>query len=86
MVQTIFDVLYTFFIFLEIILYLYILSLWLPFNYKFKNILITLMTPLLQPIRYLLKKSIFNTPVIDISPIIALVVISFLQNLFYIFK
>ncbi|WP_455717106.1 YggT family protein [Anaerosporobacter sp.] len=75
--------LYVFFIVLEIILFTYFMMSWFPFNAKFKEFLITLIEPLLTPIRFLLKHSIFNTKVIDLSPMIALVVILFLQTIFY---
>jgi YggT family protein len=75
--------LYVFFIVLEIILFTYFLMSWFPFNAKLKEFLITLIEPLLTPIRFLLKHSIFNTKVIDLSPMIALVVILFFQTIFY---
>lgn len=75
--------LYVFFIVLEIILFAYFMINWFPANTKLKEFLLTLLEPLLAPIRFLLKHSIFNTKVIDLSPMIALVVIMFFQTLFY---
>lgn len=75
--------LYVFFIVLEIILFAYFMTSWFPFNTKLKEFLITLLEPLLTPIRFLLKHSIFNTKVIDLAPMIALVVIIFFQTIFY---
>lgn len=86
MTSLIYYALYIFFVVLEIILFLYILTSWFPINNRFKNLLITLLAPVLDPVRYLLKHSIFNTPTADISPIIGLVIISFLQQFFYTLK
>ncbi len=86
MTSLIYYTLYIFFVVLEMILFLYILTSWFPINNRFKNLLITLMAPVLDPVRYLLKHSIFNTPTADISPIIGLVIISFLQQFFYTLK
>lgn len=75
--------LYVFFIVLEIILFAYFMINWFPTNTKLKEFLITLLEPVLTPIRFLLKHSIFNTKVIDLSPMIALIVILFFQTIFY---
>lgn len=75
--------LYVFFIVLEIILFAYFMMSWFPFNTKLKEFLITLLDPILTPIRFLLKHSIFNTKVIDLAPMIALIVILFFQSIFY---
>lgn len=86
MTNLIYNTLYIFFVVLEMILFLYILTSWFPISIRFKNFLITLLAPVLDPVRYLLKHSIFNTPTADLSPIIGLVIISFLQQFFYILK
>lgn len=78
--------LYVFFIVLEIILFTYFMMSWFPFSTKLKEFLMTLIEPLLTPIRFLLRHSIFNTKVIDLSPMIALVVILFFQTFFYTLK
>ncbi|MDF2473209.1 MAG: hypothetical protein K0R21_991 [Anaerocolumna sp.] len=80
------EVLFTFFIFLELLIYLYILTSWLPLSYGFKNKLNTLINPILEPIRYILKRSIFNTPIIDLSPVIGLVIITFIQQMIILLK
>lgn len=77
-----FNALYAFFIFLELMIYLYIFASWIPISKHFKEKLDEFMDPLLEPIRYLLKKSIFNTPRIDLSPVIGLAILSYLQELF----
>lgn len=78
--------LYIFFIVLEVILFANLIMSWLPKSSRFKEFLLVLLEPILSPIRYLLKHSIFNTKVIDLAPMIALVVILFFQNLFYFMK
>lgn len=75
--------LYIFFIVLEILLFLYIISSWLPLGAKLKSFFLTILGPIFDPIRFLLKFSVFQTRGIDLSPIIALVVISYFQQLFY---
>jgi uncharacterized protein YggT (Ycf19 family) len=75
--------LYIFFIVLEIILFSYIISSWLPLGAKIKNFLLMLLGPIFDPIRFLLKFSIFQTRGVDLAPIIALVIISYLQQFFY---
>lgn len=80
----IYNVFYVFFIVLEIILFIYVISSWFPTPKKFKSLLNVLIDPILSPIRFLLKHSIFNTPTADLSPIIGFVVILFLQKFFYV--
>jgi YggT family protein len=86
MTHLIFNALYVFFIILEMILFLYVLTSWFPINNNFKSFLAVLIDPILVPVRYLLKHSIFNTPTADLSPVIGFVIILFLQEFFYILK
>lgn len=86
MSNLIFNALYIFFIVLEMILFLYIIISWFPMNKHIKNVFITLLAPILDPVRYLLKHSIFNTTTADLAPIIGLVIISYLQQFFYVLK
>lgn len=86
MTHLLFNALYIFFIVLEIILFLYVITSWFPINHFIKNFLTVLIDPILIPVRYLLKHSIFNTPTADLSPIISFVIILFLQEFFYILK
>lgn len=83
MTSLIFNVFYVFFVVLEIILFLYIFTSWLRISGRIKNILLTLIEPVLTPVRYLLKHSIFNSPAADLSPIISFIIIVFLQDFFY---
>lgn len=82
MIGLIYNSLYIFFIVLEMILLIYILSSWLPLNPKIKGLFVILLGPILDPIRFLLDHSIFKTRNIDLAPIIAFIIISFFQNLF----
>lgn len=82
MTSLIYNAFYVFFVVLEIILFLYILTSWFRISGKVKNILFTLIEPVLTPVRYLLKHSIFNSPAADLSPIISFIIIVFLQQLF----
>lgn len=71
---------YVFFNVIEIILFINLISSWFPIPNGIKKILVTLINPILDPIRFLLRRSIFNTPVSDFSPIIGIVILSYLQN------
>lgn len=86
MANLIYNVFYVFFVVLEMILFLYILTSWFRISGKIKNILFTLIEPVLTPVRYLLKHSIFNSPAADLSPIISFIIIVFLQDFFYTLK
>lgn len=71
---------YVFFNVIEIILFIYLISSWFPIPNGIKKVLVTLINPILDPIRFLLRRSIFNTPISDFSPIIGIVILSYLQN------
>lgn len=86
MSNLLYNALYVFFIVLEMILFVYIIASWFPISKRVKDLLDTLLNPILEPIHFLLKHSIFNTPTADISPIIGLVIISFFQQFFYALK
>ncbi|WP_123608612.1 YggT family protein [Mobilisporobacter senegalensis] len=75
--------LYIFCVVLEGILFLYILSTWIRISPKIQGIFNILLDPLLDPIRYLLKHSIFQVRNYDLSPIIGFLVLSYLQEFFY---
>lgn len=79
--QIIMNSLYIFFEVLGVILFVFIISTWLPLGPKLRNAVQSLISPILDPIRFLLKYSIFQTR-IDISPIIALIVITYFKNFF----
>lgn len=75
--------LYIFFFTLEIALCLSILCSWLPIGTSFKQLLAEFLEPLLTPIRYCLRHSIFQTKLLDLSPLLALIILSYLQTFFY---
>lgn len=82
MVHIIYTTFYIFFIVLQVILLLYMLSSWFAGGERLKNLLSLLIEPILTPVRYMLKYSIFNNPAADLSPLIGFMVILFLQDLF----
>lgn len=86
MSSLIYNSFYIFFVVLLMILFCYIIAAWLPMSTRFKKLLIILLAPILDPVRYLLKHSIFNTPTADLSPIIGLIIILYLQQFFYTLK
>lgn len=75
--------LYIFFFTLEIALCLSIICSWIPWGKNFKLLLADFLEPLLAPIRYCLKNSIFQTKLLDLSPLLALIILSYLQTFFY---
>lgn len=75
--------LYIFFIVVEIILMIYVISTWIPLPPRLQGLLVSLIMPVLIPVRILLRHSVFYTRNVDLSPIIALTIVTFLQNLFY---
>ncbi len=74
---------YYFFGVLDTILFLYIISSWFPNAQKVRYLLLMLLEPLFTPIRYCLKNSIFRTGYGDLTVMIALIVLSYLQTFFY---
>lgn len=82
MEELIFNTLNVFFVVLEIILFIYILTVWLPIPKTFKEMFIQLLEPIFIPIRYLINHSIYKTQSIDMTPLIAFLVIIFLQGIF----
>lgn len=86
MSELIYNSLYVFFIVLEMILFVYIFTSWVPGLRRFKELLVALLNPILDPIRYLMNHSIFRTKNIDLSPMIAFIIITYLQTIFYSLK
>ncbi|MGN6712044.1 YggT family protein [Anaerocolumna jejuensis] len=82
MAHTIYTTFYVFFIVLQIILLLYMLSSWFAGGERIKSLLSLLIEPVLTPVRFILKYSIFNNPAADLSPLIGFVIILFLQDFF----
>lgn len=82
MIHIIYTTFYIFFIILQMILLLYMLLSWFTGGDSFKNLLSLLIEPVLTPVRFMLKYSIFNNPAADLSPLIGFVIILFLQDFF----
>ncbi|WP_185255474.1 YggT family protein [Anaerocolumna chitinilytica] len=82
MAQIIYTTFYIFFMILQLVLLLYMFSSWFNGGERIKNLLALLMEPILTPVRFLLKYSIFSNPAADLSPLIGFVIILFLQNFF----
>ena len=80
----VYQTLYLFFVVLEFILMTYVLLSWLPLGAKVREFMHRLTAPILDPIRYLLKHSVFYSQVADLSPIVGFIIVSFLQQFFYI--
>lgn len=73
---------YIFFTVLEAILFLYIIASWFPISSRLRGMFAFVLDPILEPVRFLLRRSIFGTSRVDISPMIGLVVIIYLQEIF----
>lgn len=74
---------YYFFGILDMVLFLYILSSWFPNSSKLRYLLLQFLNPLFTPIRFCLQHSVFRTGIGDLTPMIALVIISYCQTFFY---
>lgn len=85
MIDLICQAFYIFFVILQIVLLLYILLSWFPKGIHIRSFLLLILDPLFAPLRYFVRHSALQNSVFDITPMIALVVISYLQSLFYSF-
>ncbi|MFA9463615.1 MAG: YggT family protein [Velocimicrobium sp.] len=83
MTYIVFHAFYIFFVILESILFLYIISSWFPNSAKFRSLLLALLEPIFSPIRLCLKHSVMNNTSVDLTPMITLIILSYLQSLFY---
>ncbi len=71
---------YIFILILEYSVFAYIILSWIPSLKGFRNLVSRFLDPLFSIIRYLLKHSIFRTTQIDITPLIALFILSYFQT------
>jgi YggT family protein len=85
MVELLINSFYVFFIVLKILLFVYILSKWIPLGAKTRVFINGLLEPLINPVQYLMKHSIFISK-FDLSPFIAMIIITYFQNIFYYLK
>ncbi len=85
MLPMVFLTMYYFFIVLEGVLFLYIISAWFPsaWGVRLRALLYEVLCPVFTLIQMLLKHSIFKSNLGDFSPMIALLLFSYLQNFFY---
>lgn len=84
MTAIVFRTFYLFSIVIEYILIAYVISSWFPPNSKLRTLMHTITDPILDPIRFLLKHSVFYSQISDFSPLIAFVVVTYLQKFFLI--
>ena len=75
---------YLFFAGIEYIVLAYMLSFWFPIGKRGRVFMHEVTAPILNPIRALLKHSIFFSQLSDFSPLIAIVITVYLQKFFYI--
>ena len=76
-------VLYTFVLFMEIMVVIYIVANWL---FRFKSIIHYLqefLLPLLEPLEKISKKSILYMPIIELSPILLLIVLLYFEQILF---
>ena len=71
---------YIFIIILEYSVFAYIILSWIPSLKGFRSLVSRFLDPLFSIIRYLLKHSIFRTTQFDITPLIALFILSYFQT------
>lgn len=82
MLSMLFKAFYYFFVVLEVILFLYIVSAWFP-GRKVRNMLYGLLEPVFTLLQLLLRHSVFKSGLGDFTPMLALLLFSYLQGLFY---
>ena len=70
---------YIFFIILEYCVLAYIVLSWIPSLKGFRNLIGRFLDPLFSIIRYLLRHSVFRTVTIDMAPLIAIFILSYLK-------
>ncbi|NLJ90008.1 MAG: hypothetical protein GX323_03835 [Clostridiales bacterium] len=81
--KLIYNVFYTFFGVLEVLLLFYLVISFFPNNNRLRKFITELVNPIIEPIRYLLKYSIFRSNVADFSPLISYIIVKFCQQFFY---
>lgn len=82
MLSMVFKAFYYFFVILELILFLYIVSGWFP-GRKVRKMLYELLQPIFALLQLLLRNSVFKSSLGDFTPMLALLLFSYLQGLFY---
>lgn len=82
MLLLVLETIHWFLLLLEGCILTYIVLLGIPFGKSVKNFLEGFLEPILSSVRFLLKHSIFRTTTYDMSPLVILVLISYLQFVF----
>jgi uncharacterized protein YggT (Ycf19 family) len=82
MQSKIFLALYYFFLVLEGVLFLYLISTWFP-RTGIQRLLFELLQPVFTFVHFLLRHSIFKSVLGDFTPILALLLFAYLQTFFY---
>ena len=76
-------VIYAFILFFEIMTIIYIVGNWL-FRIKFvQKTIYEFLEPLLLPFKKITKKSIMYMPIIELSPILLLIVLIYIEQIIY---
>lgn len=75
-----------FFLILEGVLFFYVFITWFPISVEWREKISFFVDPILEPIRFLLKHSIFQVSYSDLSPLIGFLIVSYLQQFFASFK
>lgn len=81
MLPLLYSTVYYFCMTLEIILLLYLLLLFFPSLYRLRTMLSILVLPLLVPATWLLKHSILYCREVDFSPVLAVLILGYIQSL-----
>ncbi len=82
MTYLIFHSLYILFFIIELALYMYIFLSWLPNTESMRNLMFRFLEPIFIPLRACLHRSVFSSSVTDLTPLVALIFISFMRALF----
>ncbi len=70
---------YIFFLILEYSVFAYMILSWIPSLKGFRNLLSRFLDPLFTIIRYLMKHSVFRATQMDMTPLLAIFILSYLQ-------
>ena len=76
-------VLYTFILFMEIMVVIYIVASWLFRIRSITKYLYEFLLPLLEPLEKISKKSILYMPIIELSPILLLIVLLYFEQILF---
>ncbi|MDO5520876.1 MAG: YggT family protein [bacterium] len=66
---------------LEYLIFAYVILSWLPKLKGFKLVVAHILDPLFSIIRLLMKHSVFRTNQLDLTPLVALLIVTFIQTI-----